>query len=184
MTLYLRPPPFFPLFELKHKTEGLAASRLLHLLVCWISKGRAIFALQRRNVPRSGLYIMSRYEKAVSGAGAHEINTSWPLAPSESITTLQHSRLLRRESKHSTVSINGITRRHKPHAHPPNAETNFQSARLSLFSTYAGGEMMPVVANSTIHHVLDTPDKKVGIPELVLHGVHSYYSQIRRSPVS
>lgn len=80
--------------QLKHKTEGLAASRLLHLLVCWISKGSDIFALQKHNIPRSGLYIMSRYEKTVSGAGAHEINTSWPPAPFESIMTVRHEHLL------------------------------------------------------------------------------------------
>lgn len=37
------------------------------------------FALQGSNVPRSGLYIMSRYEKTVSGVEAHVINTYWPL---------------------------------------------------------------------------------------------------------
>lgn len=87
-------------FQLKHKTEGLVASRLLHLLVCWISKGSDIFALQKHNIPRSGLYIMSRYEKTVSGAGAHEINTSWPPAPFEFIMIVWHEHLLFCMRKH------------------------------------------------------------------------------------
>lgn len=101
--------PFFS--ELKHKTGGLAASQLLHLLVCWISKGRAIFALQKRNIPRSELYIMSRYEKTVSGAGAHEINTSWPQAPFAFIIIL--CTLPLPYEKTHTVLINGITTRCK-----------------------------------------------------------------------
>lgn len=82
MTLYLQSPFFL---NWNTRQRGLAASQLLHLLVCWISKGRSIFALLKHNVPRSGLYIMSRYEKAASRVGAHEINTYWPLAPSEPI---------------------------------------------------------------------------------------------------
>lgn len=65
--------PTFLLYRAETKAE-LVASQLLHLLVCWISKGRAIFAPQKRNVPRSELYIMSKYEKTVSRMGAHEIN--------------------------------------------------------------------------------------------------------------
>lgn len=68
MTLYL-------FTELKQKKEELAASQLLHFLVCWISKERAIFAPQKHNVPRSELYIMSKYETAVSRVVVHEINT-------------------------------------------------------------------------------------------------------------
>lgn len=89
VTLYL----WLSFTELKQKTEELAASRLLHLLVCWVSKGRAIFALQKCNVPRSELYITFKYEKAVSRVGAHEINTYWPPGPFESIIILQESLL-------------------------------------------------------------------------------------------
>lgn len=78
---------------LKQKTEESAASQLLHLLVCWISKGRAIFAPQKHNVPRSELYIMFKYEKAVSRVVVHEINSYWPPALFESIIILQESLL-------------------------------------------------------------------------------------------
>lgn len=78
---------------LKQKTEELAASQLLHLLLCWISKGGAIFAPQKHNVPRSKLYIMSKYEKAISRVLVHEINTYWPPAPFESIIIPQESLL-------------------------------------------------------------------------------------------
>lgn len=66
--------------------------------------------------------------------------------------------------KTHTASINGITRRHKLDSRPPNTEANFQSAGLSLFSAYAGGEMTPLTGYSTIHHVLDARVQKGGVP--------------------
>lgn len=72
---------------------------------------------------------------------------------------------------------------HKLDSHPPNTEANFQSARLSLFSAYVGGEMMPLTDYSAIHHALHTRVQKGGLSAGV-HGVHSYNTESHYNPVN
>lgn len=73
--------------------------------------------------------------------------------------------------KTHTVSIHGITGSHELESHPPHTKANFQSAGLSLFFAYAGGEMMSLIDYSTIHHALDTRVSLLG-EVLVVHGAH------------
>lgn len=133
-------------FQLKHKTEELVASRLLRLLLCWISKGSNILALQKHNIPRSGLYIMSRYEKTVGGIGGpwnkHLLTTSTHWIHHDCVT--QAPPLL--YEKTHRASITEITEHRELDSHPLNSEANLQSAGLSLFVAYADGEMMPLIS--------------------------------------
>lgn len=99
---------------LKQKTEELAASQLLHLLLCWISKGGAIFAPQKHNVPRSKLYIIQIWKGYQQGAGPwnkHLLTTStiWIHHYSTGVIV---------------APINGSIRQHKLKSHSAHAGAN------------------------------------------------------------